>query len=390
MPTEVVVDRCPPLATEAQTIPVLGMARDCARLTAQVAVHGSHAYTSTWRSREGVPGNVVTVWDVSGNAPRLVDSLHIDGVTIARDVQVSDDGGLLGVATEGGGGSLALYSLANPSKPVLVSRYQSDHTKRAVYAAELARTGGTLYAFLSADIPGSRLAVLDLSDPASPREVLIRPIGGPLIHDTFVRDSLLFTALQADGVSIWDIGGSRGGTPANPVLVSTARLATDSLNPVVYAEHPWWFHDPTTGSRRWLFLSAQGHSSDEVSTSSGAIHVVDLGDLANPRHVAIYSLNGPNVGAHHLTVDEESGVLYVAYREAGVRALDVRGDLSSCTAAQRTAAGLCDLRRVGRELGFALASPQRVAWGVTHLGNRVYVSDMVNGLWTLDITALKR
>lgn len=387
--TGVEADPCPPLAAAAQTIPVLGMGRVCERFTAEVTARGNYAYTSTWGARAGNSGNAVRIWDISGNAPKLVDSLIVAGATTTGDVQVSDDGTLLAVATEGGGGSLALYSLANPAKPVLVSRFNSTDTDAGVHTAELARVGGTLHAFLSVDPPNPRLVVLDLSDPASPRQLLARPMGQPYIHDVFVRDSLLFTALWNAGVSIWDIGGSRGGTPANPILISTVVTATNSRAPEVAAHNVWWFNDPATGSNRWLFVGQEGPSSGFAS-ASGDIHVVDLADLANPRQVAIYSLNDLSAGTHNFSVDEASGVLYAAYYNAGVRAIDVRGDLSACTAAQRTPSGLCDLRLAGRELGAALASDGKYVWGVHYLGNRLYASDMPNGIWKLDISAFKR
>lgn len=388
--TGVVPDPCPPLTAAAQAIPVLGMGRVCDRYTAEVAVWGNYAYTSTWGVRAGNTGNVIKIWDVSGNAPKLVDSLLVAGATTTGDVQVSDDGALLGVATEGGGGSLVLYSLANPAKPVLVSRFNSTDTGAGVHTAELARVGGKLHAFLSVDPPNPRLVVLDLSDAVSPRQLLARPMGQPYIHDVFVRDSLLFTALWNAGVSIWDIGGSRGGTPANPILISTVMTATNSRAPEVAAHNVWWFNDPATGSNRWLFVGQEGPSSRDFTTSSGDIHVVDLADLANPRQVAIYSLNDLSAGTHNFSVDEASGVLYAAYYNAGVRAIDVRGDLSACTAAQKTSSGLCDLRLAGRELTSSLAAGGKYVWGVHHEDNRLYASDMPNGIWKLDISALKR
>ena len=63
--------------------------------------------------------------------------------------------------------------------------------------------------------------------------------------------------------------------------------------------------------------------------------------------VAFYHVDG--AGTHNFSVDEANGVLYAAYYNGGVRAIDVRGDLGSCPASQQTidaASGLarCDLR----------------------------------------------
>lgn len=381
------VDPCPADVAPVQTIPVLGMGRVCERYTAELSVRGNYAYTSSWGMRNNVRGDAIKVWDVTGNVPKLVDSVLIAGVSTTGDVQVSDDGTLLGVATEYSGGSLVLFSLANPAKPAFISRFHSPDTDPGVHTAQLARVGGKLYGFLSV-AAGAKLVVVDLSNPSAPQQVLAKATP-PLIHDVFVRDSLLFTAQWGAGVSIWDIGGSRGGTPANPILISTIRTATNNRAPDVAAHNMWWFNDPATGQKRWLFVGQEGPAS-LFSASSGDIHVVDLADLANPKQVAIYSLNDVQAGTHNFSLDEGSGMLYAAYYNGGVRAIDVRGDLSSCTAAQKTPAGFCDLRAMGRELGRALAGTDKYIWGVEHVGNRLYASDMVHGLWKLDISAFKR
>lgn len=382
-----------PRPTESPRIPVLGKGTVNDRITAEVNVRGSHAYTSSWGTRNTpsgpVRGNAVKIWNVSGSAPVLVDSIVLGpapGVTApvgtTGDVQVSDDGALLGIATEATGGSLALYSLADPAHPTLVSRYHSANTNPGVHTAELARVNGKLHAFLSID-PGSspaQLVVLDLGDPSAPVEVLARPLGSPYIHDVFVRDSLLFTAEWNNGMSIWDIGGSRGGSPANPILISNIRTVGGEVHNV------WWFHDPVGSTKRYVFVGEEGPASIPAS-SSGDIHVVDITDITTPREVAFYSLAG--AGTHNFSVDEASGVLYAAYYNAGVRAIDVRGDLSQC-AAQNRVQGRCDLRREGRELGRALDDGTSFIWGVQQVGNRVYASDMLQGLWVLDITSLKR
>src|SRR5689334_4769930 len=48
------------------TLQVLGTGAETARYTAEIAVRGSIAYTTTWGFRAAI-GNKVNVWDVSGN-----------------------------------------------------------------------------------------------------------------------------------------------------------------------------------------------------------------------------------------------------------------------------------------------------------------------------------
>jgi hypothetical protein len=339
-----------------------------------------------------VSGNVVHVWNVAAAQPVLVDSLTIPGVLTTGDVQVSDDGALLAVATEPAG-SLVLYSLADPARPQLVTRYASAALAAGVHTAQLARVDGRLHAFCAVN-PGAegpaRLVVLDLADPAAPREVLVQPMGIPFIHDTFVRDGILMTANWSEGLVLWDIGGGgRGGTVARPVRLSAIATAPVSASAGPSVHNAWWFHDPTAGgaaARRFVFVGEESTLGMVFgSSSAGDLHVVDVSDLAAPREVAVYGV--PNAGVHNVVMDEAQGILYAAFYNGGVRALDVRGDLSVCAAAQRRPDGRCDLRLMGRELGAALASGgpagDTYVWGVELAGGKLFASDMLNGLWAL-------
>jgi hypothetical protein len=140
-------------------------------------------------------GNALKIWNVSGNTPVLVDSIIVEQAITLGDVQASDDGKLLVVATERSPGSIIIYDLANPARPRQISRFSNGNTFPGVHTAKVARVNGRLYAFLSVDPSPAQLVIVDLDDPANPREVLVRPMGNPVIHDVFVRDGLLFTAL---------------------------------------------------------------------------------------------------------------------------------------------------------------------------------------------------
>jgi hypothetical protein len=353
------------------------------RTTAELAVRGTTAYTTTWGNSFSV-ASVFYIWDVAGDVPALVDSVKVDNATTLGDVAISDDGALLVIATERSNGGLAIYSLADPRRPVLLTRYITPSTTAGVHTAEIARVNGRLYGFLSIDPLGAQpaqLVIVDLATPASPAEVLVRTIGNPFVHDTFVRDGLLYLALWDDGVALWDIGGGgKGGSVAAPVELGRVRTVNGEVHNV------WWLKDPVTGITRYAFIGEEGPGSVPVS-SRGDVHVVDVSTPSAPREVAIYTVSG--AGTHNFSVDEPNGILYAAYYNAGVRALDVRGDLGTCSDSQRSMpdgrTALCDLRKMGREIGVGLQGlPNPVfVWGVQHLGGAVYASDMVNGLWKL-------
>src|SRR5262249_38623755 len=91
---------------------VLGNRLDTVRYQGEVAVRGTIAYTTSWSVRR-VQGNKVSIWDVSGNVPVLIDSVLVANATTTGDVAVTDDGKLLVVATERSPGSIAVYDLTN-------------------------------------------------------------------------------------------------------------------------------------------------------------------------------------------------------------------------------------------------------------------------------------
>lgn len=369
------------IAPSPLTVRGIGNVTD--RFTAEVWVRGDWGYTTTWgrRGASGV-GNQLYVWDLSGNDPRLVRTITIDEATTLGDVQSSDDGRWLVVATRQLG-SLVIFDLADPSNPVRVARHISAAMGNEVHTAEVARVNGRLYVFASVISPLSRLVIVDITDPVAPREVFSAGMGSPILHDVFVRDGVLFTAIWDGGVGIWDLGGlGRGGTPSLPVPVSTVPIVGG------HAHNIWWFHDPKSGSKRWLLVGEEGPQTIG-NTSTGDIHVVDFADVTNPREVAAYTV--PGAGAHNFSVDESSGVLYAAFYNGGVRALDIRGDLGSCSASQQRADGRCDLRLMGRRLGTALNATLPVyVWGVHWQDGTLYAADMLNGLWALDARALQR
>jgi hypothetical protein len=378
-PATLTLQQAPPGAMS-----ILGNGADTMRYGAEIAVRGTTAYTTTWNVRR-VQGNKVNIWDVSSNVPQLVDSLIVTGATTTGDVAVSDDGKLLVVATEPNPGSIAVYDLSDPRNPQLLSRFSNDQTAGGVHTAELGRANGKLYAFLSIDPSGAtgaaRLVIVDLSTPSAPRQVFVKIAGAPYVHDTYQRDGLLFVALWNDGVDIWDIGGcGNGASPESPRVIGNVKTLGGEVHNI------WWLHD-ANGSKRFAFVGEEG--SGAIGTSSrGDIHVIDISEPTAPKEVAFYHVNG--AGTHNFSVDEANGVLYAAYYNGGVRAIDVRGDLGTCAPSQQAldaAAGLlrCDLRLMGRELSIGLADVNRnvYVWGVQYVNGNVYASDMLNGIWKL-------
>jgi hypothetical protein len=230
--------------------------------------------------------------------------------------------------------------------------------------------------------PQSKVVIVDLADPTNPRQIYVKliPTSAPFVHDSFLRDGLLFVALWNQGMEIWDVGGGgQGGSPSAP-LVLGAVATLDG-----HAHNVWWLHDAVSGTR-YAFVGEENGPAELGVSSAGDIHVVDVSDLSHPREVAFYHV--PGAGTHNFVVDEAKGVLYAAYYNAGVRALNVRGDLETCGGSAQVTTGTvtrCDLGAMGREVarGLAGGSPSVYVWGVDLAGGFLYASDMLNGLWKL-------
>lgn len=188
------------------------------------------------------------------------------------------------------------------------------------------------------------------------------------LHDTFVRDGLAFLCAWNTGVLIYDVGnGLKGGTVAAPAFVSQIVTETSGLSGA-NVHNAWWFHNPTDGAQRYLFVGQEGPGSIG-SSSSGDIHVVDVSDLENPVEVAFYHLSG--AGTHNFWMDESAQVLFAAYYNGGVVALDVSGTLSGDLAAREI-----DRIQPG-------GAGNTYVWGVQQAGGSVYAVDMLSGFWQL-------
>jgi hypothetical protein len=99
--------------------------------------------------------------------------------------------------------------------------------------------------------------------------------------------------------------------------------------------------------------------------------VVDVSDLEHPVEVAFYRL--PGAGTHNFWMDEQRQILYAAYYNAGVIALDVSGELSGDLTAR-----LIDQIQPG-------GVSNTYTWGVQLAGGSLYAVDMLSGLWELAV-----
>ncbi len=319
-------------------------------------------------------GQRMLAWDVTNPAnPVLTDFVEVDA-RVVNDVKVNRNATVAVITREGASdrrNGIVVLDITDPAHPVIADTYTNE------------LTGGVHNVFFSGDILYAihngtlDVHILDLSDPTDVEEVGRWGIDSPgkYLHDIWVVDGLAYVSYWNDGVYILDVGDGRwGGTPTEPVEVSS----------FAYEEGNTHFAFPYTNAdgHRYLFvgdeifdcedcISRNGHPGDG---SRGFVHILDLEDPENLREVARYEV--PEAGAHNLWIEDDR--MYVAYYQAGLRVVDVSGELRG------------DLYRQGREMawfptgtpdGHVVNSP--MAWGPQPFKGHVFVSDLNSGLWVV-------
>lgn len=327
-----------------------------------------YAVTGTW----GANGDAL-FWDVTdpANIERIA-TVNVDARTV-NDVKVSADGRLCVLSREGASNrknGVVLVDVSDPRNPRVLSGFDDDLTG-GVHNVFI--DGNHVYA-LSA---GQRYDVLDVSDPGAPRRVgtykVDRP--NPSIHDVWVVDGLAYSSNWSDGVHVVDVGkGLAGGSPEDPKFVSS------------YAYPSGWNHAafPYTPSGTGLSYVVAGDEAfpfglnltGKPTYPRGYLHFIDFTDLQAPREVARYEV--PEAGTHNLWIEDD--ILYCAYYNAGLRAVDVSGEVMG------------DLYRQGREIAWFLSddpeghvSNAPMAWGPQPHKGHVFFSDWNSGLWAVKL-----
>jgi hypothetical protein len=198
---------------------------------------------------------------------------------------------------------------------------------------------------------------------------------GRYLHDVYVKDGLAYLAYWRDGLVILDVGaGLRKGSPEKPAPVSQLR----------FNYHELYGDDWLAGAHAVFRYKNYVYVGDEVFPARfniqskdripvrGAVWVVDVSDVENPRQVAEYTV--AEGGAHNIWVEDD--ILYMGYYTGGGRVLDVSGELRG------------DLLRQGREIarlwtgapdGFRPNIP--FTWGAQPHKGLAYFIDLNSGLW---------
>ena len=328
--------------------------------TGDLWVFGNTAYVGNYGD------NSLRVFDISDPAsPVMTDSIVVDARRV-NDVKVNVDGGFAIMTREGAAdrrNGILVLDVSNPHHPTVFSEFTETVT------------GGVHNTFIVGDLvyvvnDGTRdMHIIDVSDRRNPKEVGRWGLENPnkVLHDVFVKDGIAYLSYWDDGLVILDLGGAgKGGTPTEPAFVSRVYYPGGNTH-VAWRWRDYVFVGDEIFPPNW--------DPDKPIRPTGYIHVFDVSDLENPVEVAKYEV--PEAGTHNVWIEDDETTLYIGYYNAGLRAVDVSGEMRG------------DLYRQGREIDhYITAADENVKvpnapmnWGAMIHDGKVYSADFNSGLW---------
>jgi hypothetical protein len=329
-----------------------------------------YGVTGTW----GASG-VAYFWDVTDPAnPVKTDSIQVDARTV-NDVKVDVDREVCVITREGASNrknGFVVLDCHDPRHVQVLSRFD-DGLYGGVHNVNI--WNHLVFAINN----GTRFDIISIDDPRNPKRVGYYELDSPGhgIHDVWVVDGIAYSSNWQDGVVLVDVGnGKWGGSPEHPVKIGQYKYpigATHSAFPYV---------SQSAGGKWYVFVTDEifpyGDDSDDAAMdeAAGYVHIIDFTDVAHPKEVARYQV--PEAGTHNIWLQHDT--LFVAYYNAGMRVVDVSGELMG------------NLYDQGRELvRFQAYDPQGklanapMAWGPQPFKGHVFIADHNSGLWSVKL-----
>lgn len=348
----------------------------------QAAVRSDHSSDLwVWTGRDGRDYAVTGTWGANGTAyfwdvtdpamPVLTDSIRVDARTV-NDVKLDLERQLCVITREGASNrrnGFVVLDCSDPRDVKIVSSFDDG-----LY-------GGVHNVFVwnkhvFAINAGTRFDIISIEDPKHPRRVSAFELDTPghAIHDIWVVDGIACTSNWQDGAVLIDVGnGIAGGTLAHPVQFAQYTY------PIGAAHSCFPYRSPS--SNKWyVFVGDEvfpyGLSSEEPDEPAGYVHIVDFTDYKRPVEVARYEI--PEAGPHNFWVERDT--LYVAYYNAGLRVVDVSGELMGNLYDQER-----ELARFRAFDPYGKVSNAPMAWGPQPHNGYVFFTDFNSGLWTVKL-----
>ncbi len=340
----------------------------------------------------GGGGDRMYAIDISDPSNPVVTDSLVANTRRINDIMTTPDGKYLVHTREGASdrkNGIVLASLEDPAHPKKIAEFTDGVTGgvHSTFIYQQPKYGTHIY--LTNDGTGY-MHVIDINDPYHPKEVSrwsTRPDQtGNALHDIDVQDGLAYLSYWNEGLVILDVGnGIKGGSPANPQLVSQFKYDLNELYRDVEASggpgfirgtHTAWRHGKYVFIADEVFPASGVKGAKDAASfrAYGRLQVVDVSDLEHPRSVAWYE---PEYGGVH-NVWVAGDTLYMGAYNAGFRAFDVSGELRG------------DLRAQGREIVHVNTADMTgkvqnsaMTWGVVVRDGLAYVNDDNNGLWII-------
>jgi len=337
-----------------------------------------YAITGTWGSN-----GQSYFWDVTDPANMIpVDTVTVDARTV-NDVKISEDGTLAVITREGASNrrnGIVILDVRDPHNVEIISEYTED------------LTGGVHNAFIYEDHVyavnnGRKYDIINIEDPENPTTVSQLELDTPnrSIHDVWVEDGIAYSSNWSDGLVITDLGS----TPQADTPEGHEMGVGSASNPVQLGQYTYpsgWNHAafPFKSESTGDFYVIAGDEAfpnglsieNQPTEPAGWIHFVKFDGWENPEEVARYQI--PEAGTHNMWVDGD--ILYVAYYNAGLRVIDISGELMG------------NLYDQGREIAHYKTTHHEgyvpnaaMAWGPQPYKGHVFVSDWNSGLWSFQL-----
>ena len=344
------------------------------------------AVTGTWGSN-----GEAYFWDVTDPANMvIIDTVTVDARTV-NDVKISEDG-RVGVITREGASDrkngFVILDVSDPYNVTISAAYNDD------------MTGGVHNVFIYenhvyAVNNGRKYDIINIDDPKKPFRVGVYELDTPghSIHDVWIEDGIAYSSNWADGVHAVDVGGlkfdetDRSSKRFNPLLAKAGQGSpsnpihlADLKDPNGHNHAAFPFKSQSTekfyivGGDEWFPWRYPG--KPRPYQPRGGFHFLDFTDIENPKEEAVYTIT--EAGSHNHWIQGDT--LIAAYYNAGLRIVDISGDL------------LGDLYRQGREIAFYMSSqtdghiPNSTnVWGAIPYKGLIYFTDMYSGLYCVKL-----
>jgi hypothetical protein len=363
--------------------------------TSEVWAHpdGKHVYLGTT-----LGGDRLYAIDVSDPAHPVVTDSIVANTRQVNDIMVTADGKWMVFTREGAAdrkNGIVIASTADPAHPKPASEFTDGVTAGVHSAFVYTHPRHGTHVYLTNSGTGS-FDVIDINDPLHPKRVgtwTSRDTrAGRSLHDIDVQDGIAYVSYWSDGLVILDVGnGMKGGTPANPVLISNYRYNAESLYPGAAADwgpgfisgtHTAWRHKDYVFIADEVFPPYAPNGSWDVSQirAYGRLQVIDVRDIERPKSVAWYE---PEYGGVH-NVWAAGDTLYMGTYNGGFRAFDVSGELRGDLGAQ----GRTLVELMPQDAGGVVPN-KAMTWGAVVRDGKIYVNDMISGLWIVRIEPRK-